>query len=130
MKRRGSQAIELALALPMLIVLTGGAVDVGRYLYIAERVAAVASEGARAGARAEPTEGESAVAIATAAARSAWIAEELPGTLTVDATIDGAVPSQRITVTASLPPAPYFGFLHLLPNSTTCSRTIRVGYQD
>jgi Flp pilus assembly protein TadG len=128
--KRGSQAIELALALPFLLVASGGAMDVGQYLYMSERVAAVAAEGARAGAKANTTKNESPVAFAQTAAATAWSATEIPGTLAVTAAVTGAVPSQRIVVTATVASDPVFGFLSLVPSATSMTRTVRIGSQD
>jgi len=129
MKRRGSQAIELALALPLIVVLSGGAVDVGQYLYLTERVAAAASEGARAGALANTAMGEDPVAIAEAASYTAWSGQELPGSLDVNAAVAGAVPSQRVVVATTLTSTPMFAWLSLLPESVTVTRTVRLGSQ-
>jgi Flp pilus assembly protein TadG len=128
--KRGSQAVELALALPFLLVASGGAMDVGQYLYLSERVAAVASEGARVGARADTLKNENPVALAQAAASTAWGATEIPGTLSVTAAVTGAVPSQRMVVTATVASNPVFGFLSLVPSATTMSRTVRMSHQD
>jgi Flp pilus assembly protein TadG len=129
MRRRGSQAVEIALALPMIIVLSGGAVDVGQYLYLTERVAAAASEGARAGALADVPQGEDPVAIAEAAAHLAWSGQELPGSLAVNAVVEGAVPSQRVVVSTTLTSEPLFQSLSLLPDTVTVSRTVRLNSQ-
>lgn len=129
MRRRGSQAVELALALPLIIVLSGGAVDVGQYLYLTERVAAAASEGARAGALANVPMGEDPAAIAEAAAYTAWSGQELPGTLDVNAVVAGAVPSQRVVVATTLTGSPMFAWLSLLPETVTVTRTVRLGSQ-
>jgi Flp pilus assembly protein TadG len=128
--RRGSQSIELALAMPFLLVASGGALDVGQYLYLSERVAAVAAEGARAGALADPTKNEDPVTLAQAAAATAWSATEISGSLVVTAAVTGAVPSQRVVVTATVDSDPVFGFLSLVPSATTMSRTVRIGAQD
>lgn len=130
MNRRGSQAVELALALPLIVVLSGGAVDVGQYLYLTERVAAAASEGARAGALVDPDAGGSPSAVAVAAAQTAWSGQELPGSLGVDARIEGAVPSQRVVVATTLTNSPLFGSLSFLPDTVTITRTVRLGSQD
>jgi Flp pilus assembly protein TadG len=129
MRRRGSQAVELALALPLIIVLSGGAVDVGQYLYLTERVAAAASEGARAGALANVTQGENPVAIAEAAAYTTWSGQDLPGSLDVSAAVEGAVPSQRVVVSTTLTSTPLFAWLSLLPEEVTVTRTVRLGSQ-
>jgi Flp pilus assembly protein TadG len=128
-KRRGSQAVELALAMPFLLVASGGAMDLGQFLYLSERVAAVAAEGARAGSVADLKK-ENAVALATAAAKTAWTATEIDGTLSVTASLVGNVPSQRVVVTASVATKPVFGFLHIIPSATTITRAVRVGTQD
>jgi len=128
--KRGSQTVELALALPFLLVASGGAMDLGQYFYLPERVAAVASEGARVGSRANSKKNENPVAYAQSAAATAWSATDLPGTLVVTAVVTGAVPSQRIVVTATVASDPVFGFLSLVPSATTMTRTVRMSGQD
>lgn len=130
MKRRGAQAIEFALALPMLVVLAAGTIDVGQYLYASERVAAVASEGARSGALADPDLDEDPIAMATSMAESTWASTELGGDLTVDAMLDGAAPNRRVVVRATVQSDPIFGFIPLLPSTLTATRTVRLGDQD
>jgi Flp pilus assembly protein TadG len=130
MKRRGSQAIEFGLALPMLLVLSAGTIDVGQYLYASERVASVASEGARSGALADPDLGEDPIAIATDSAQAAWAATELAGVLTVDATLQGAAPNLRVVVQATVDADPVFGLFSILPTTMTATRTVRISDQD
>jgi Flp pilus assembly protein TadG len=130
MKRRGSQAIEFALALPMLVVLSAGAVDVGQYLYTSERLAAVASDGARAGALADIAEGEDAVYSAMAVTQRAWDTTGLPGTLKIDAFVQGAAPDQEIVVDVTVDADPFFGFIPLHPDAMTCRRIVQIGDQD
>src|SRR5262249_1075592 len=128
-KRRGSQAVELALAMPFLLVASGGAMDLGQFLYLSERVAAVAAEGARAGSVADLKK-ENAVTLATAAANTPWAAAGIGGKVGVAAPLPGAVPSQRVVVTASVASHPVFGFLHIPPSATSITRAVRVGTQD
>jgi len=129
-KRRGSQAVEFGLTLPLLMVLTAGAVDLGQYLYVAERIAAVASEGARMGAVTDVDGGGDPISLATTTAETAWTTTELPGTITVGAALVGAAPSRRIVVTATVATDPYFGFVDLLPSTIVQSRTVRMTDQD
>jgi len=130
MRRRGSQAIELALAVPMLVVLSASTVDLGQFLYLSERVASVASAGARSGALADPDTGESAVVIATAVAVDTWASTELPRDLSVDATLEGVAPNQRVVVRATVDATPVFGFVPLHPTTATAVRTVRLSDQD
>ncbi len=130
MKRRGSQAIEFALALPMLVVLSAGTVDLGQFLYLSEKVATVASEGARSGALADPDAGEDAVAIATAVAEDTWASTDLPGDVSLDVTLEGAAPNQRVVVRATVEATPVFGLVSLHPASATSIRVVRLSDQD
>jgi Flp pilus assembly protein TadG len=125
-KRRGSQAVEFGLTLPLLMVLTAGAIDLGQYLYVAERIAAVASEGARMGALTDVDGGGDPISLATATAQTAWTETELPGTISIGAALVGAAPSRRIVVTATVSTNPYFGFVDILPSTIVQSRTVRM----
>jgi Flp pilus assembly protein TadG len=129
-RRRGSQAVEFGLTLPVLLVLTAGAVDLGQYLYVAERIAAVAAEGARMGAITDIDGGGDPVALALTTTHTAWAATDLPGTLSVAATLQGAAPSRRIVVTATVATAPYFGLVDILPGTIQQVSTIRLTDQD
>jgi Flp pilus assembly protein TadG len=128
--RRGAQAIEFALTLPVLVVLAAGLVDVGQFLYVSERIASVASEGARHGAIADPDLGEDPLGFAAAAATEAWGATKLAGNVKVDVIVLGAAPDRRIEVTASVEAKPYFGFVQLLPESSIGVRTARLYHQE
>ena len=129
-RRRGSQAVEFGLTLPVLLVLTAGAVDFGQYLYVAERIASVASEGARLGAVTDIDGGGDPVALATSTAYDVWATTDLPGTLTVEAALEGAAPSRRIVVTATVATNPYFGFVDILPTTIEQVSIVRLTDQD
>jgi hypothetical protein len=115
--RRGSNVVEFALVLPILLVLVAGVVDFGHFLILAEGVVSAVGEGTRAGALAE--EGEDPVAIAVAVAETAWAATALPGDLDVDAVASGTAPDRRLTVTGTL-----------LPANLRYDHTLRLARQD
>jgi Flp pilus assembly protein TadG len=129
MTRRGARAIELAVALPLFAALSAGTVDMGRFLHVSERLAAVAAEGARSGALADPDLGEDAVSVAIAAARDRWDSLSPWGGLTVDATLEGEAPNQRVVVRATAETSPVFGLVSIHPTTTTTVRTVRLRAQ-
>lgn len=126
--RRGATAVEFALTLPVLLLLAAAVVDIGQYLYVADGMVAAVAEGARAGALADPDDGEDPILTAKAAADLWWTASEIADPLTVDATIVGVAPDAMLVVTGTIGLNPAFGLLHL-PAAATYSHTIRLTYQ-
>lgn len=122
--RRGSNAVEFALTLPVLLLLAAGVVDLGQYLRVADAAVAAAAEGARAGSLVE----EDQAAIGKTMAERAWIAADLDGTALVVATVSGVDPNARLQVDVTVPYAPFFGFL-ALPPTVTYSHTMRLLHQ-
>lgn len=120
--RRGSNALEFALVLPVLLALLAGVVDLGQYLLLTESVVNAVAEGARAGALATAT---AAASTASQVATTSWQTTELPGTLTVGAATSGTKPHRRLTVTGTLPYTPWFGILHL-PAVITYDHTLQL----
>ena len=126
--RRGSQAIEFALLVPLLLILVSGIVDLGQYMYVADGLVNAVSQGGRQGALADSDDGESASATAMSIASASWTASELPGTLTVTANVSGAAPDALVVVTGTVPFSGFFGFL-TLPSTITYTSTVRLMYQ-
>lgn len=127
-RRRGSQAIEFALVLPVLCILGAGVVDLGQYMFLQDGVTAAVAQGARVGALSDAAEGEDPIANAQAAATTAWTTSDMPGTLTVTATLVGSAPDQRIVVDATTPFTSWFGFV-TFPANITYRATVRMMYQ-
>jgi Flp pilus assembly protein TadG len=126
--RRGNQAIEFALVVPLLLILVSGIVDLGQYMFVADGLVNAVSQGGRQGALADPDDGEDAAAIATTIANASWAASELPGALTVTAAVSGVEPDALVVVTGSVPFSGFFGFL-TLPATISYTSTVRMMYQ-
>lgn len=126
--RRGNQAIEFALLLPLLLILISGIVDLGQYMFVADGLVNAVSQGGRQGALADPDEDEDVVAVATSIANASWAASELPGALTVTAAVNGTEPDALVVITGTVPFSGFFGFLNL-PSTITYTSTVRLMYQ-
>jgi Flp pilus assembly protein TadG len=128
LSRRGNQAIEFAIAAPLLLILLAGIIDLGQYMYVADGLVEAVAQGGRQGALADSDDGEDPVATAVGIASASWAATELPGALTVTAATSGAAPDALIVVNGSVPFSPWFGFLNL-PASVGYTSTVRLMYQ-
>ncbi len=101
--RRGAQAIEFALGLPIMVMLVSGTVDLSWYLHLKHGVVNVAGQAARAGAAVDPEDTNlSPVQVAQGVASDAWTQSYGQGTLNVSAQTSGVAPDRMLTVTASL----------------------------
>lgn len=127
--RRGSTAVEFALTLPVLVLLFAGITDLGQYLFLADNLTAAVAEGARAGALADPDDGQDPLAVAEATAATFWAAADMPPGFTVTASYAGvAAPDERIILVASAPYSAWFGLIGL-PADLSYSHTVRLVYQ-
>lgn len=76
--RRGSNAVEFALTLPVILVILSGTVDYGYYLHLQYHMVNAVSQAARAGAvtpaNQEPKD------VAKQMVSDLWVAANLPGT--------------------------------------------------
>lgn len=126
--RRGSNAIEFALLLPVLLVLVAGVVDLGQLLYLADATVAAVAEGARAGALADPDDGEDPVDTANLASNQWWTATEIPAPFTVASTLSGAAPDVVLEVRGTVTFNAAFGLLDL-PANVSYTQTIRLYHQ-
>jgi Flp pilus assembly protein TadG len=124
--RRGSQAVEFALVLPLLLTLLAGVVDLGQYLVVSEGLVSAVAEGARAGALAESTQNPSSVAHTVAS--TSWSTTSLPGSLSLQANASGSAPDRMLTVTGTVSFDAWFGFLGL-PTSIEYQHTLRINEQ-
>jgi hypothetical protein len=122
--RRGSQAVEVALLLPVLVAFFAGVVDLAQYLIIADGVVAAVGEGARAGAASK--EEEDPLAEAARIAQISWTNADLPGQLELATTLQGAPPDQWIVVEGSVPYSAWFGFVAAVPDVVTYRGTVRL----
>jgi Flp pilus assembly protein TadG len=117
--RNGSQALEFALMLPILLSLAGGIVDLCHVLRLAEGLAVAVGHGAQVGARdTDPT--EAAVRMAAAS----WVADGMPEGAEFQAVLSevGGVPV--VVVTGTLALEPLVGLLPL-PLALTATTTAR-----
>jgi Flp pilus assembly protein TadG len=121
--RRGSNAIEFAMLLPVLMAIVSAIVDYGWYYSEELAVIASAREGARAGA---VTPMPDACAAAITRARAALIDAGLDGDRALlRATTRGAAPDQVLTVTAEVPFVKLLGLVPT-PGRLRAATTMRV----
>lgn len=102
--QEGTAAVEFAIILPILLVLTLGALDMGHMYYIDHLITNASREGARyaakyTGTAAAPTSGQVSSYVKTASGLN-YDAFNLPS-LTVSAVSVGTVPSKIVTVTVT-----------------------------
>jgi hypothetical protein len=130
MSRGLSSAIALGVAMPMFVLLSAGTIEMGRFLYLSEQVASVAAEGASIGALADPSLGEDAIVLARSAAEDAWQSTALPGDVTIEASLTGDTPNQRVVVRATVEVEAYFDLVALHPPEVSAVRVVRLSDQD
>lgn len=128
--RRGNNAVEFALTLPLLVLLLAGVIDLGQFMFLNDGLVNAVSQGARAGAMAneDATTPEDPLAIAEEVAEETWAAADLNGTLTVTATQVGATPNAYVRVDGEVAFSGLFGIL-TLPADITYSHTVYMMYQ-
>lgn len=107
MNRRGSQAVEFALVLPILVSLVSGVIDLGTYLSRTDALIQAAADGARAGA----ADGDDPTGTAKSVAEEAWASTGLPGTPTFETTEVGSAPLRMVRVAVNMPFEPWFGLV-------------------
>ncbi len=111
-RERGAAAVEMALILPLLLLIVGGIIDFGRFFYTQNIVVNAAREGARSRAMGY-TIADSDIRISQsltgiqggANTNSYWLVQGSANTLTASgecpATSPGPLDRQRVTVTVS-----------------------------
>lgn len=107
MSRRGSQAVEFALVLPVLTGLVSGVIDLGAYLHRTDALVQAAADGARAGAADE----DDPAGRAKTVAQTAWSSMGLPGAPTFDVAEVGSPPTRVVRVSATYSFTPWFGLV-------------------
>lgn len=127
--RRGAQAIEFALLLPVLMAVTSAIVDYGWFFSQDLSVIAAVREGARAGAMANPDTTDWCAAASSRVRTSLSAAGLDASTATITTATSGVTPDQMITVSASVRFTRLMGLLPAPPvmKSTT---TMRLESQD
>lgn len=98
-RERGIALVEMALILPILVLLTFGVIEYGWMFMKAHQVTSAAREGARAGARALSTNAEVAMAVTRVMSDSGITGY----TYSVSPAADGVETGARLTVTVSVP---------------------------
>ncbi len=101
--RRGAQAVEFALALPIMVMLVSGTADLSWYLHLKHGVVNVAGQAARAGAAVNPEDTNLTPSqVAVGVAQDVWLQSYGDNSLNVSAVTSGVAPDQMLTVTATL----------------------------
>jgi Flp pilus assembly protein TadG len=127
--RRGAQAIEFALLLPVLMAVTSGIVDYGWYYSQELSVISAVREGARAAAVVDPTL-TTYCSAADARLRSSLVAAGLDGTAaTITTKTSGTAPDQLITITANVKFSKLLGLVPA-PTALKSSVTMRLENQN
>lgn len=131
--RRGSQAVEFALVLPVLLTLTAGIVDYGWYYSTELTVIHAVREGARAGAAAD--QGDDACSIARVATVEALQASGFttasPSNVDVEVVDAPTIGTggRTITVTVSMPYNELWGLV-TTPTNMIAAMTMRMEDED
>ena len=121
--RRGSQAVEFALAVPFLFGIVSSVVDLAEYLNINDALVAAVASGARSGALVEKSSGKDPLVVAHDTATTSWGVSLVRGTPTFGVVYSGQTPDRLLVLSGSVPFDPLFGFLPL-PNAITHSSTV------
>lgn len=114
--RRGANAVEFALVMPVFLALIAGIVDYGWYFHTLNQLTTAVRDGAR-------TAAVTPVADDPVQAGSAVVSERLVaagvGSPEVEVALGDAPPNRSVTVTATLPWAPLIGLLPTPPRAST-----------
>ncbi len=108
--RRGANAVEFALTLPVAIAVLAGIIDYGWIFYQPEAVQTATRDGCRFAAVSTPLEEHIARAI-TATEASLSRSGIDPASADVQAFYEGTYPDERITVVTRVPFTPLFGLI-------------------
>lgn len=123
--RRGNQAIEFALLMPILLVFIGGVVDYGIYLNQRMSVTMVARDAARAGSLVR-VGGGNVEAAAEAQGTASLAVAGMTGT--VDCALTGISPDQAIRCDVDVPYVPLLDLVPL-PAALETNLTMRMEEQ-
>lgn len=123
-RRRGGVAIELAVVLPVLLVIVAGVLEWGQIVVAEVAITQVARDAALAGARTEKAENPDAIALARAQAALTQ-AGFVGGTVHVAEVAVGADEGLAVTVSA-----PYHRTIPLVPTPATLTATVTARLED
>jgi len=107
--RRGSNAVEFALLMPLFVALLVGTMEYGWYFGQEATLGNAVRQGARAGAVAQA--GQDPVARAQHATAQVLQEAGFTGTVHVEAAVDGSAPDQLLVVSAWAPYHPLAGLM-------------------
>ena len=100
--RRGNQAVEFALVLPVLMILVAGTIDFGWYLHLKHDLVNAMGQAARAGAAGDELSDAERVAMARTVAADIWSSAGGEGELVLEVSTTGASPTANIIVTGTI----------------------------
>jgi Flp pilus assembly protein TadG len=123
--RRGSQAVEFACSLPILMLFAAGICDLSQYLYVTEGMVAAVASGTRAGAVVGVASTSDPLLVATSTARTSWNTAGLPGTPVFTARYAGSSPDREIVLEGTTDFVAYFGLVPAIPKSLGYTGTMR-----
>lgn len=126
-QRRGSDAIEFALVLPVILLILSGLIDYGVFLQERSAMVSAVRSGARVGAMTDFTNGPEAEAIAVAT--NAFTQSGTRGTPVFTAVVSGTVPDQTILVDGTMPFEPMFNLFAAVPATVEFDLVIRMADQ-
>ena len=120
--------MEVAIALPLLLILFSGVVDLAELMMTRDAMTVAAADGCRAGSVRTQPKGEDPVATAIATADQAWLAAERPQTAVSTAQIVGVKPNAMLVVHGEVSFSPWLGIVPM-PASLAYDNTTRLTYQ-
>lgn len=122
-ERRGSQAVEFALILPVMLTMLMGVIDYGMYFSQDLAVVTAARDGARDGATATTSPASQASATALSRVRAGGVAYATAAQVTT--TLTGTAPNCAVTVAVSIPYQAVTGLVPM-PAALRTSATMRL----
>jgi Flp pilus assembly protein TadG len=124
--RRGSYALEFALMMPILAMITGAMADYGSFMMERSAMVQAIRHGARIGALTEhdADPGQTAIDQAT----QAFVDSGIRGTPSFTSSVSGTAPHQVLQVSGSMPYSPFFAFV-AVPDDVAYDLTIRLSDQ-
>lgn len=124
--RRGANALEFALTLPILLAILSGVIDYSYLLHLQFSMVNAVSQGARAASATDYADGP--LAVATTVVNEVWTLSEFDSFPTVTATeFTLSNGDLAVQVTAEVPYEPLVGFL---PTPATVSHTAIMRLDD